>query len=90
MLVRIKRPATSTPRSFRGALAPEVAAPTQAETSMGNQKWSTIFQDPILPLLVAEAALCCAGRGPASISGVGVQHGECAIDHSDGGSEGVW
>ncbi len=29
-----KRPATSTPQSFRGALAPEVAAPAQGETSI--------------------------------------------------------
>src|SRR5712672_3434999 len=50
-----KRPATSTPQSFRGALAPEVAAPAQGETSIGDQKWSTIFQDPILQRLVAEA-----------------------------------
>jgi len=33
-----KRPATSTPQSFRGAFAPEVAAPAQAETSIGDQK----------------------------------------------------
>src|SRR5580704_8313777 len=50
-----KRPATSTPQSFRGALAPEIAAPAQAETSIGDQKWSTIFQDPILQRLVAQA-----------------------------------
>jgi hypothetical protein len=29
-------------------------------------------------------------RGLAIISGVEIQHGECAIDHSDCGSEGVW
>ena len=50
-----KRPAASTPQSFRGALAPEVAAPALAETSIGDQRWSTIFQDPILHRLVAEA-----------------------------------
>jgi outer membrane protein, multidrug efflux system len=50
-----KRPAASTPQSFRGALAPEVAAPAQAETSIGDQRWSTIFQDPTLQRLVAEA-----------------------------------
>src|ERR1700733_6489474 len=50
-----KRPATSTPQSFRGALAPEVSTPGQAETSIGDEKWSTIFQDPILQRLVAEA-----------------------------------
>jgi outer membrane protein, multidrug efflux system len=50
-----KRPATSTPQSFLGALAPEVAAPAQAESSIGDQKWSTIFQDPILQRLVGGA-----------------------------------
>jgi outer membrane protein, multidrug efflux system len=50
-----KRPATSTPQSFRGALAPEAGAPAQAETSIGDEKWSTIFQDSILQRLVAEA-----------------------------------
>ena len=50
-----KRPATTTPQSFRGALAPEIAAPAQAEPSIGDQKWSTIFQDPVLQRLVAEA-----------------------------------
>jgi outer membrane protein, multidrug efflux system len=43
-----KRPATSTPQSFRGALAREVAEPAQAESSLGDQRWSTIFQDPVL------------------------------------------
>jgi outer membrane protein, multidrug efflux system len=50
-----KRPATATPQSFRGALAPEIAAPAQAEPSIGDQRWSTLFQDPVLQRLVAEA-----------------------------------
>jgi outer membrane protein, multidrug efflux system len=50
-----KRPATSTPQSFRGVLAPEVAAPAQTESSLGDQRWSAVFQDPILQRLVAEA-----------------------------------
>jgi outer membrane protein, multidrug efflux system len=50
-----KRPATSTPQSFRGALAPEVAAPAQTESSLGDQRWSAVFQDPVLQRLVAEA-----------------------------------
>src|SRR5258708_5014613 len=49
-----KRPATSTPQSFRGALAPEVAAPAQAESSIGDHRWSTIFQDPVFPHLVPD------------------------------------
>jgi outer membrane protein, multidrug efflux system len=50
-----KRPATSTPQSFRGALAPEVAAPAQTESSLGDERWSAVFRDPVLQRLVAEA-----------------------------------
>jgi outer membrane protein, multidrug efflux system len=50
-----KRPAASTPQSFRGALAPEIALPAQAEPSIGDQRWSTIFQDAVLQRLVTEA-----------------------------------
>jgi hypothetical protein len=75
MLVRIISGQQRRLSRVFGALAPEVAAPAQAETSIGDQKWSPIFQDPILQLLVAEAALCRAGRGLAIISGVETQHG---------------
>src|SRR5580692_7860687 len=50
-----KRPATSTPQSFRGALAPDIASPAQAETSIADEKWPAVFQDPVLQQLVAEA-----------------------------------
>ena len=50
-----KRPAVSTPQSFRGALAPEISPPTQTESSLGEQQWSAIFQDPVLQRLVTEA-----------------------------------
>jgi multidrug efflux system outer membrane protein len=50
-----KRPATSMPESFRGALAPEIAPPAQTSSSLGDQRWSTIFQDPVLQRLVTEA-----------------------------------
>ena len=50
-----KRPAASTPQSFRGALAPETAPPTQIESSLGDQRWSAVFQDPVLQRLVTEA-----------------------------------
>src|SRR5271155_1296909 len=36
-----KRPATSTPQAFRGALAPDIVAPAQAqpaETSLGDEQ----------------------------------------------------
>jgi multidrug efflux system outer membrane protein len=50
-----KRPAATTPQSFRGALAPEIATPTQAASSLGDQQWSAVFQDPVLKRLIAEA-----------------------------------
>ena len=50
-----KRPAATTPQSFRGALAPEIATPAQAASSLGDQQWSAVFQDPVLKRLIAEA-----------------------------------
>jgi multidrug efflux system outer membrane protein len=50
-----QRPATSTPQSFRGALAPEIASPVQARSSLGDQQWPAVFQDPVLQRLVTEA-----------------------------------
>jgi multidrug efflux system outer membrane protein len=56
-----KRPAATTPQSYRGALAPEIApaAPTESslgdQRSLGDQQWSTIFQDKVLQRLVTEA-----------------------------------
>jgi multidrug efflux system outer membrane protein len=50
-----KRPATTTPQSYRGALAPDIAPPTQAEPSLGDERWSAVFQDPVLRRLVTEA-----------------------------------
>ena len=50
-----KRPAATTPQSYRGALAPEIAPVTQTESSLGDQQWSAIFQDPVLQKLVTEA-----------------------------------
>jgi multidrug efflux system outer membrane protein len=51
------RPTASTPQSYRGALAPEIAPAQAAQTvsSLGDQQWSTVFQDPILQRLVTEA-----------------------------------
>jgi multidrug efflux system outer membrane protein len=50
-----KRPATSTPQTFRGALAPDIAPPARAEASLGDEKWPAVFEDPVLQQLVTEA-----------------------------------
>jgi len=50
-----KRPTTSTPQSFRGALAPEITPVAQTQASLADQQWAAIFQDPTLQRLVAEA-----------------------------------
>ena len=48
-----KRPATSTPQTFRGALAPEIAPPDPV--SIADEKWPAVFRDPVLQQLVTEA-----------------------------------
>jgi outer membrane protein, multidrug efflux system len=53
-----KRPATSTPQSFRGALAPDIASPAQAQpaqASIADEQWPAVFEDPVLQQLVTEA-----------------------------------
>jgi len=49
-----KRPATNTPQSYRGAVAPAIAQDTSV-ASLGDQKWADVFQDPVLKKLIAEA-----------------------------------
>jgi multidrug efflux system outer membrane protein len=49
-----KRPTVNTPASYRGALAPDIA-PTTNATPLGAQKWDTVFTDPVLLQLIAEA-----------------------------------
>ena len=49
-----KRPAVNTPASYRGALAPDIAPATNA-VPLGAQKWDTVFTDPVLQQLIAEA-----------------------------------
>ncbi|AXC12605.1 RND efflux system, outer membrane lipoprotein, NodT family [Acidisarcina polymorpha] len=55
-----KRPVVNNPQSYRGALAPDIAA-TPGRTnaapavSLADQQWSTIFKDPVLQRLVEEA-----------------------------------
>jgi multidrug efflux system outer membrane protein len=50
-----KRPAVTAPQDYRGALAPEIAKPATAESSVGDLKWSAVFQDPALQRLITEA-----------------------------------
>jgi len=56
-----KRPVVATPASYRGALAPDIAAnatttPLGAtSTPLGAQKWMTVFTDPVLQGLITEA-----------------------------------
>jgi multidrug efflux system outer membrane protein len=49
-----KRPVVATPASYRGALAPDIAA-NVAGTPLGAQKWDTVFTDPVLQKLITEA-----------------------------------
>lgn len=49
-----KRPAANTPQTFRGSAAPEISQKTSA-ASMGDEKWSEVFHDPVLKKLIAEA-----------------------------------
>jgi multidrug efflux system outer membrane protein len=52
---RYKRPATSVPQSFRGALAPEINEPAKPQASIAGQDWQSVFTDPALQQLIAEA-----------------------------------
>jgi multidrug efflux system outer membrane protein len=50
------RPVVSTPASYRGGLAPDIASTTPPNTTpLGQQKWNTIFTDPTLQALITEA-----------------------------------
>ena len=49
-----KRPVVDTPASYRGALAPDIAANPSAPL-LGTQKWNTVFTDPVLQGLITEA-----------------------------------
>jgi len=50
-----KRPTVNTPASYRGALAPDIAPTTTSVPPLGAQKWDTVFTDPVLQQLIAEA-----------------------------------
>jgi multidrug efflux system outer membrane protein len=49
-----KRPVVDTPASYRGALAPDIAA-NGTTAPLGAQKWTTVFTDPVLQSLITEA-----------------------------------
>ncbi len=49
-----KRPAVATPASYRGALAPDIAA-TATAPPLGAEKYTDVFTDPVLQGLIAEA-----------------------------------
>jgi outer membrane protein, multidrug efflux system len=49
-----KRPVVDTPASYRGALAPDIAA-TSTTTPLGAQQWDAVFTDPVLQQLITEA-----------------------------------
>jgi multidrug efflux system outer membrane protein len=49
-----KRPVVDTPASYRGALAPDIAAASTA-APLGSQKWDTVFTDPVLQQLITVA-----------------------------------
>lgn len=48
-----KRPAIGMAENFHGAMAPDIA--TTAKTSIGDEQWATVFQDPVLIRLIHEA-----------------------------------
>jgi multidrug efflux system outer membrane protein len=49
-----KRPVINTPANYRGGLAPDIA-PVSNGTPLGAEKYTTVFTDPVLQSLIAEA-----------------------------------
>jgi len=87
-----KRPSATTPQSFRGALAPEIAPAANVESSLGDQQWSAVFQDPVLQRLVTEALQnnldlrVAATRVLQAQAQVGIIHSQQLPSLSAGGS----
>jgi multidrug efflux system outer membrane protein len=50
-----RRPDVAAPQSYRGAIAPEITHTSTVEASVGEQGWQSIFADPTLQHLIAEA-----------------------------------
>jgi outer membrane protein, multidrug efflux system len=49
-----KRPTVNIPENYRSALAPDIASISSA-TSIADEHWVAMFQDPVLQRLVQEA-----------------------------------
>jgi multidrug efflux system outer membrane protein len=49
-----KRPVITTPGSYRGGSAPDIAPDSSAE-SIGDKQWAAVFGDPVLQKLIEEA-----------------------------------
>lgn len=49
-----KRPAVDIPRDYRGRMAPEIAA-ASSSPSIADERWTSIFGDPVLEGLIREA-----------------------------------
>jgi outer membrane protein, multidrug efflux system len=49
-----KRPIVNTPASYRGALTPDIA-PAPGATPLGAEKYTSVFTEPVLQGLIAEA-----------------------------------
>jgi multidrug efflux system outer membrane protein len=49
-----KRPTVDIPRDFRGRMAPEIA-PASSSPSIADERWTSIFGDPVLEGLIREA-----------------------------------
>lgn len=49
-----KRPVVDTPADYRGGLAPDIA-PVSNGTPLGAEKYTSVFTDPVLQSLIAEA-----------------------------------
>jgi multidrug efflux system outer membrane protein len=49
-----QRPVVNTPASYRGVLAPDIAQAART-TTLGTEKYTSVFTDPVLQNLIAEA-----------------------------------
>ena len=50
-----KRPTVDIPRDYRGRMAPEIAA-ASSSPSVADERWTSIFGDPVLEGLITEAS----------------------------------
>ena len=86
-----KRPAATTPQSYRGAIAPDIAS-ASSTPSLADQQWATVFQDHVLQHLVQEALQnnldlrVAAQRVLEAQAQVGIVHSQQLPSVSGGGS----